>query len=146
MTSEAVLATLKIGEYIVIFIDEETQAQEKKDGYNLPFSVARILKVNFEDCTVDVVWMFAEFVDTPFVPWKKRAGDAVLEEKRKPISDFQQPDLNGDVIKVKLTKLGTLQAKSLNDLSEWFEGFEEEWKSCFSVSCQGKKRRKTARE
>jgi len=66
-TVEKLCKQLKIGDFVGVIADEESQEIDKKAGYDLPISVAKITTIG-DDGTLVLHWMFAESLESEWVP------------------------------------------------------------------------------
>ena len=65
---------MKIGEHVVLFADEQSKAEDAKNGFILRFSVAEITRIDVSAGTVDVLWMYADVTDGVFSRWESEDG------------------------------------------------------------------------
>ena len=137
------MSRLKVGDYLAMFADEESRAQDRDHGYTLPFNIAEISALDLKDGTVDIIWMFATSTDGVFSRWVVENGPT-LEEKNKSISEFVQHEIGGNVIKIKLTTTGKLDKASKESLKEWVDA--DEWVKSFTNDVRQARRAKRKRK
>ena len=132
----AVISGVKVGDYLVMFADEESRSNDAEQGYMMPFSIAEVVEVNVSNLSITATWMFATFVDGVWSEWE--VDDENIRQSEEPLSMFQQADWGGQLMNVKFTKGMRLDKKSKDALERTCT--RKDWSALLTPRKRGRER------
>ena len=86
----AVISGVKVGEYLVMYGDDESRRKDAEEGYIMPFSIAEVVEVDSINLNITASRMFAKYVDEVWKEWD--VDDEHVRQSVEPLSSFQQSD------------------------------------------------------